>query len=125
MKPFSQRYLLAMLAFALTAIRTGLSTVSALECLLVFTLVYAVAGAVQRGRARVAGDRGSGLDHSHSRRARARTRRIESPDRRSVSRRDDWYDAPRESSRRSASAVYDLDGRAGEDDWEYAADGGW
>ena len=125
MKRFSQRYVLATLAFLLAAIHASLSVTRALECLIAFTLVYALTGAVQRGRARVEGRRGNASHHSPSRRASVRPPRFEPVlERHLISPDGDRYRS-RRSSQQSAGSVYDFDGRSAEDDWATAADGSW
>jgi hypothetical protein len=125
MKELSQRYLVASVAFVVAAIWTGLSVTSAFECLIAFTFVYAIAGAAQRGKARIDGDRGGDSSRSRSRRSHARPPRFEPSRERSASLRDDPYDRPRESSRRSGHVVYDLDRHSAEDDWARVADSAW
>jgi hypothetical protein len=125
MKGLLQRYLVAGIAFVIATVWTGLSVTRAFECLLVFTCVYATAGVVQRGKARIDGNRGGDSSRSRSRRSHARPPRFELSPERSASPRDDLYARPREPTRRSTHVVYDLDRHGAEADWARVADSAW
>jgi uncharacterized membrane protein len=107
MKRLSQRYLVATVAFTVAAIWTGLSVIGAFDCLIAFTLAYAIAGFVLRGNARL--DRERSRDSRHSR----------------GHLRDDAYGRHRASSPRPARVVYDLDRPGPDNEWARAVDGGW
>jgi hypothetical protein len=124
-KRFSQRYLLATLAFLLAAIHASLGVKSALECLIAFTLVYALTGAVQRAGARIEGRRRGASRRPRSRHSTARLTRFEPVLDPHVARRDDDRYPPRGSSRQSARAVYDVDEYDVEDDWAKTASDVW
>jgi hypothetical protein len=124
MKRLSQRFVLAAVAFSSAAIWQGLNLMSALECLIAFTLVYAIAGAAQDGRARLERQRGNDLRDSRSRSSRAGHRRLEQPRERSAS-LPDVYDRPRRSSPRSGDALFDGGRQGSDDEWASAADGAW
>jgi hypothetical protein len=124
MKRLSQRFVLAAVAFSSAAVWQGLNLLSALECLIAFTVVYAIAGAMQNGRARLERQRGHGSRETRSRSPREARRRVERPRERSTS-LPDVYDRPRKSALRSGEALFD-DGRLGSsDEWASAADGAW
>jgi hypothetical protein len=121
MKGLSQRFVLAAVAFSSAAVWQGLNVTSALECLLAFAVVYAIAGAVQGGRARLERQRGNG---SRDARSRATHRHLERPRERSTS-LPDVYDRPRRSAPRSGEAVFDGGRLGSSDEWASAADGAW
>ena len=123
MKRLSQRFVLAAVAFSSAAVWQGLNLLSALECLIAFTIVYAIAGAVQGGRARLERQRGNGSRDSRSRSSRA-ARRVERPRERSTSLAD-VYDPPRRSALRSGEALFDGGRLGSSDEWASAADGAW
>jgi len=111
MKRLSQRFVLAAVAFSSAAVWQGLNLLSALECLIAFTVVYAIAGAVQDGRARLERQRGNDSRDTRSRSSRTARRRVERPRERSTS-LPDVYDRPRRSALRSGEALFD-GGRGG------------
>jgi len=124
MKRLSQRFVLAAVAFSSAAVWQGLNLLSALECLIAFTVVYAIAGAVQDGRARLERQRGNDSRDTRSRSSRTARRRVERPRERSTS-LPDVYDRPRRSALRSGEALFDGGRLGGNDEWASAADGAW
>lgn len=124
MKRSSQRFVVAAVAFSSAAVWQGLNLLSALECLIAFTGVYAIAGALQGGRARLERQRGSGSRDTRSRSSRAARRRVERPRERSAS-LPDVYDRPRRSALRSGEALFDGGRLGSSDEWASAADGAW
>jgi hypothetical protein len=124
MKRLSQRFVLAAVAFSSAAVWQGLNVLSALECLIAFTVVYAVAGAAQDGRARLEHQRRSDSRDSRSRSSRAAHRRVGPPRERSTS-LPDVYERPRRSALRSGEALFDGGRQGSDDEWASAAGGAW
>ena len=124
MKRLSQRFVLAAVAFASAAVWQGLNLMSALECLIAFTVVYAIAGAAQDGRARLERQRQNVSRDSRSRSSRAAHRRVEQPRERSTS-LPDVYDRSRRSALRSGEALFDGGRQGSDDEWASAAEGAW
>jgi hypothetical protein len=124
MKRLSQRFVLAAVAFSSAAVWQGLNVLSALECLIAFTVVYAIAGAMQDGRARLERQRGNGSRETRSRSSRAAHRHLERPRERSTS-LPDFYNRPLRSAPRSGEALFDGGQLGSSDEWASAADGAW
>jgi hypothetical protein len=116
MKRLSQRFVLAVVAFLSAAAWKGLGLVSALECLLVFAVVYAITGAVLDGRDRLERRRMNSSRSSRSRNSDAAHRGSEQP----VSLRES-YELSRRPSPYPGQGLFD----GGDEGWARAADRSW
>ena len=123
MKRLSQRFALAAVAFSSAALWQGLHLVSALECLVAFTLVYAITGAAQTGHARLERRNGNRSRHSQERGSRVGHRRPEQRRQRSTSLRD-TYELPYRPPH-SGQRPYDGTRPGGDEGWASVADGTW
>jgi hypothetical protein len=124
MKRLSQRFVLAAVAFSSAAVWQGLDLVSALECLIAFALVYAIAGTMQDGRARLERSQRNRSRDLRSRRARTAHDGDEQRGERSTSLRNS-YELPRRLSVRSGQGLFDGTRHASDDEWASAVDGTW
>lgn len=119
MKRLAQRFLIAAVAFSSAAVWNGLNLVGALECLIAFAIVYAVAGAMQGGRAR--------LERRHPHEPRSRSRRPARDRPKPPPERSSWTpdsERRRRSTLRSPDPLFDRALHGG-NDWAGAADRGW